>query len=142
MRRVTLYISGNVQAAGYRTKVAIAKAIGIKGTVAPDGRVKIIAEGEESDLEKLIQAINIKKCSYQTDIEKEYSSPTGEYDNFYKLVSEGETDERINTAANLLKELINVTKTGQDQTMAKIDQSREDILHDIAEIKAKIAALQ
>jgi len=125
MRRVTLYISGNVQAAGYRARVIdIAKAFGIKGIVANllDGRVKIIAEGEESDLERFIQAINIKNALINVvGIEKEYSSPTGEYDGFYKLVGEGETDERLDTAANLLKELIHVTKNGFDNLGKKQD---------------------
>jgi len=34
------------------------------------------------------------------------------YEGFYKLVGEGETDERLDTAADLLKELINVTRNG------------------------------
>jgi len=46
------------------------------------------------------------------DLKKEYSTPTGEYEGFYKLVGEGETDERLDTAADLLKELINVTRNG------------------------------
>ena len=48
MKRATLYISGDVQRAGYRIKVvSTAKAFGIKGNVQdlPDDRVKIIAEG-------------------------------------------------------------------------------------------------
>ncbi len=154
MKRATLHISGNVQRAGYRTKVvSIAKALGIKGNVQnlPDGRVKVIAEGEEADIERFIQAVNIKNALINvTGIEKEYSHPTGEYENFYKLVSEGETDERLDTAADLLKELIHVTKNGfdrlekkqdvmigkQDETMGKIDQSREEITGEIRALRS------
>ncbi len=156
MKRVTLYISGKVQRTGYRSKVvSIAEKYDVKGNIQnlPDGKVKIIAEAEEKDLEKFIKAINIKNTLINvTDINKEYSAPSGEYDSFYKLVGEGETDERLDTAAGLLKELINVTKNGfdrlenkqdimiekqdimigkQDETMGKIDQSRIEIKSEI-----------
>jgi len=173
MKRVTLHVSGNVQTAGYRARVIdIARAFGITGVVAnlPDGRVKVIAEGEATDLERFIQAINIKNALINvTDIEKEYSPPTGEYDGFYKLVGEGETDERLDTAASLLKELINVTKNGfdnlgkkqdimiekqdimiekqdkmlekQDETIAKIDQSREEITSELRSLRGDFRSL-
>ncbi len=50
MKKVTLYISGNVQRVGYRAKViSIATTLDIKGFIqnTPDGRVKIIARGED-----------------------------------------------------------------------------------------------
>ncbi len=157
MKRATLHISGSVQRAGYRTKVlAIARALNIKGNVQnlPDGRVKIIAEGEEAYLERFIQAVNIKNALINViNVKKEYSSPTGEYENFYKLVGEGETDERLDTAADLLKELIHVTKDGfdglgnkidglgnkidglGDELGNKIDQSREEITSEIRSMR-------
>ena len=52
-------LSGNVQRAGYRTKVvSIAEALTITGTIQnlKDGKVKIIAEGNEKDLERFIHA--------------------------------------------------------------------------------------
>ena len=125
MKKATLYISGDVQRAGYRTKVvSIAKAYDIKGNVQnlPDDRVKIIAEGEESNLEQFIHAVNIKNTLINVkDIEKQYSDPSGEYQSFYKIVDEGETDERLDTAADLLKELIHVTKNGFDRLEVKQD---------------------
>jgi acylphosphatase/polyhydroxyalkanoate synthesis regulator phasin len=153
MKRAILHLSGNVQQAGYRARiVAIAKALDIKGYVAnlPDSRVKIIAEGNETDLERFIQAVNIKNTLINvTDIEKEYLNPIGEYDSFYKLVEEGETDDRLDTAADFLKELIHVTKNGFDrlenkqdtmiekqvETMEKIDQSRIEITSEIRSIR-------
>jgi acylphosphatase len=116
MKRAILYISGNVQHANYRSKVvSIAKKYYVTGNVQnlSNGNVKIIAEGHEKDLERFIQEINIKNTLINvTDLKKEYSTPTGEYEGFYKLVSEGETDERLDTAADLLKELIYVTRNG------------------------------
>ena len=153
MKKVILHISGNVQQVGFRAKaVAIANALDIKGNVQnlPDGKVKIVAEGEDADLERFIQGINIKNTLiYVNDIVKEYSNPIGDYERFYKLVSEGETDERLDTAADLLKELIHVSKSGFDglenkqdvmienqiETMDKIDQSRIEITSEIRSTK-------
>ncbi len=172
MMRAALYISGSVQRTGYRTKVvSIAKALDIRGNVQnlPDGRVKIIAEGEEKDLERFIQAVDIKNTLINvTDIKKEYSAPSGEYESFYKLVSEGETDERLDTAADLLKELIHVTKNGfsslgkkqdimiekqdimiekqdimirkQDETMSKIDELGEKLGNKIDQSRTEITS--
>jgi acylphosphatase len=123
MKRATLYISGNVQRAGYRTKVvSIAKALDINVQNLPDERVKIIAEGEVQNLKHFIQAIKIKNTLINVkNIECKFSDPSGEYYSFYKLVDEGETDERLDTAADLLKELIHVTKNGFDRLEAKQD---------------------
>jgi acylphosphatase len=149
MKRVILHISGNVQRAGYRTKViSIAKQFGIKGIVQnlADGRVKIIAEGEQTYLDKFILAVNIKNTLINViGIEQEYSVPSKDFEKFYKLVDEGETDERLDTAADLLKNLIGVTINGfdrlennqkimiekQDETIGKIDQSRIETTSEI-----------
>jgi acylphosphatase len=153
MIRANLYISGKVQHANYRSKVvSLAKKYNVTGNVQnlSNGNVKIIAEGEEKDIERFIHDINIKNSLINvTDLKTEYSTPTGEYEGFYKLVSEGETDERLDTAADLLKELINVTRNGfsrlekkqdvmiekQQETMGKIDLNR-------LEIKSEIHALR
>jgi hypothetical protein len=97
----------------------------------PDGRVKIIAEGDETHLKQFIQAINVKNTIINvTNIEKQYSAPSGEYNSFYKLVDVGETDERLDTAADLLKELIHVTKNGFDRLEVKQDImiEKQDVL--------------
>ena len=153
MKKVILHISGNVQQVGFRAKaVAIAEALDIKGNVQnlSDGRVKIIAEGENADLERFIKGINVQNTLiYVSDIVKEYSTPTGDYERFYKLVREGETDEILDTAADLLKELIHVSKSGfdgletkqdvmiekQTETMGKLDQSRIEITSEIRSAK-------
>jgi acylphosphatase len=131
MKKVILHISGNVQQAGYRAKVmAIANVLDIKGNVQnlTDGRVKIVAEGEEADLERFIKGVNIKNTLINvSDIAKEYSHPTGDYERFYKLVGDGETDERLDTAADLLKELIDVSKSGFDDLGGKINHLGDNL---------------
>jgi acylphosphatase len=102
----------------------LAKLYTINGIVSnlPDGRVKIVAEGNEKDLEQFIIALDIRNALINvTNIDKDYSTPFGEYEGFYKLVSGGETDDRLDTAADLLKELIVVMKDGFNDLGKKQD---------------------
>ena len=145
MKRVTLHVTGSVQSAGYRSRVVtIANAFGIRGSIQnlPDGRVKIIAEGDEKDLERFIQAVDIKNALINvTSIEKEYSTPSGDYVSFYKLVGGGETDERLDTAADLLKELIHTTKNGFEAVGGKVDKLGDELGGKIDGLGGKIDGL-
>ena len=109
-------VSGKVQRTGYRDKIVeLGRSIGLTGYAEnlPDGRVKVVAEGEEKKLVHLAKAASIKNTLITVeDIESTYSEATGEFRDFYKLVKGGETDERLDTAAHLLKELIDTTKHG------------------------------
>ena len=79
-------------------------------------------------MERFIQAVNIKNTLINvTDLEKEYFTPTRENERFYKLVDDGETDERLDTAADLLKELIHVSKNGFYDLGTKIDGLGDDL---------------
>ena len=119
MKRVILHISCSVHRAGYRSEVVtMAGVLGIKGHVAnlQDGRVKIIAEGNEIDLERFIQAVSIKNDLI--DIEKEYFNPIGGYEGFCKLIRDEEIDEELNSVEviDLLKELISIwEEVGRDK---------------------------
>lgn len=108
--RLTAIVSGNVQRVGYRARVIdIANAFGLKGMIEnqKDGLVKIIAEGEEEKLRWFEFAIDIKNALIRvSSIEKEYSPATGDFENFGKLVLKGETDSRLDTAAEYLKDLV------------------------------------
>jgi len=119
MQRLTAYISGKVQKTGYRARVlTIARDFGLKGYVQnlDDGRVKVVAEGETGDLESLLGALHIKNTIINVvDIKSEYSSATGDFDNFVKVVSGGETDQRLDVAAELLTKLIVVNEKILDE---------------------------
>ena len=124
--RTTIIIHGNVQRSDYRGRViSVAKMMNITGTVQnlSDGNVKIIAEGERTNIERFCDEIDIKNFLIKvTKIErKEDSYPIGEYESFYKLVGEGETDERLDSAAELLKELIGITKDGFNRVEKKLE---------------------
>ena len=110
---------------GYRSRVlAAARALDITGYVTnlPDGRVKIVAEGAKADLDRFLRSVRIENTLIAvTDISIEYSEPKGCYDSFYKIAGEGETDARLDTAANYLKELIVAVREGFSAVNSKLD---------------------
>ena len=156
-------MSGNVQRVGYRARVIdIANAFGFKGMIEnqKDGLVKIIAEGDEEKLRWFESAIDIKNALIRvSSIEKEYSPATGDFENFGKLVLKGETDSRLDTAADYLRDLVvgvnnindNLGGLGgkmdrmidqQDQMLDKQDQMLDKQDATIEEIQALRADLK
>jgi len=130
--RLVAIVSGKVQEAGYRARVVdIANALGLKGMVENllDGRVKIIAEGEDEKIKWFESAIDIKNALINvSSIEKSYSPASGEFEKFGKLVTKGETDTRLDTAAVYLKELVSAVNNMNDNLGGKMDQmlSKQD----------------
>ena len=116
MKKIKATVSGKIQNVGYRAKViGIARSFGLTGFIQnlEDGRVRIIAESKNGDFEKFIDAIRIKNTLIDVlDVEVGYADATGDFADFYKLVGGGETDERLDTAAEYLKEMIGVMRTG------------------------------
>jgi acylphosphatase len=130
MKRIILLVSGKVQQAGYRDRVIeLGKNLGLTGYAEnlPDGMVKIVAEGDENKLEIFKEIVNIKNTLINVEyIEHRYTESTGEFSSFHKLVSEGETDARLDTAANLMKELIVAVKSGFNGTIEAVKSVKED----------------
>lgn len=136
MKRLTAFVSGKVQRVGYRARVIqLANGLGLKGIIENlrDGRVRIIAEGDEEKIKLFEGAIDIKNTFIQvTAIEKSYSQPYGEFDGFFKLVGTGETDSRLDEGISVLKDMrdILISICGmqremlgkQDQMLGKQDQ--------------------
>jgi acylphosphatase len=124
--RLTAIVSGKVQEVGYRARVMdIANAFGLKGIVEnlKDGRVNIIAEGEDEKIKWFESAIDIKNALiHVSSIEKSYSPASGEFEKFGKLVTKGETDTRLDTAAVYLKELVYSVNNMNDNLGGKMDQ--------------------
>lgn len=142
MKKVILYVSGNVQASGYKAKVeSIASFLAIKGYVQnlPDGRVKIIAQGEEANLEKLIRDINISNSLINvTNIEQEYTNLSEDYEDFHKVVDKGETDERLDIAIDLFKELITVNKDGFNDLRKELGDKIERVGEKVDAVGEKV----
>ena len=146
MFKLIAHVSGKVQMAGYWSRVVIiAKAFDLKGYVRnlTDGRVKIVAEGSEPDLERFLAAIRIENTLIKVEeIKAEFSAAEGAYEDFFKVAGERETDARLDVATEHLKELISVVKDGfketnsrlgeisgkQDHMIDKIDETREEIV--------------
>ena len=136
MIRLTAIVSGKVQEVGYRARVVdIANAFGLKGMIEnlKDGRVKIIAEGEDEKLKWFEFAIDIKNTLISVSaIIKTYSPATGDFENFGKLVTKGETDSRLDTAAVYLKEIVVSVNKMNDNLGGKMDTmiARQDQMLD------------
>ncbi len=64
LKRANIFVSGNVLMAGFRGFVKnLADSLEIKGYAEnlPDGRVQIVCEGEEKEIEEMINSIKNKK---------------------------------------------------------------------------------
>ena len=123
MMKLTAFVSGNVQDVGYRTRIVdIASALGLKGMIEnqKDGRVKIIAEGEDEKLKWFESAIDIKDALiHVSSIEKKYSPASNEFDNFGKLVLKGEPESWLDIAPVYLKEIVSTINKMNDNLGGK-----------------------
>jgi acylphosphatase len=143
MKRLTAFISGTVQKTGNRAKVVyLANFLGLNGFVQnlPDGRVKVVAEGEEAALERFLSDLKIKEPLIDVhDIEIKYASATGDFVRFEKMVADGETDQHLDKAAELLGDLIVVNKKIVAQLIInneEIKGVREEVRGSREEIRA------
>ena len=131
MKKIRAVVSGTIQNVGYRAKViGFARVFDLTGFVynLDDGHVRIIAEGAENTLNAFIGAIQIANTLIKVDdVEVEYAEVTGDLDDFYKLVGSGETDERLDTAAEYLKKLISVTESGFGSLGSKMDVMIDEV---------------
>ena len=143
--RLTAFVSGRVQEVGYRARVIdMAIALGLKGMVVnlKDGRVKIVAEGEDEKLKWFESAMDIKNALiHVSSIEKNYSSASGEFDQFGKLVAKGETDTRLDTAAVYLKELLFAVNNMNDNLGGKMGQmlgKQDELLDEVRNMNDRL----
>jgi len=86
VKRVEVYVEGLVQGVGFRyfTK-KVAKELGIKGFVKnlPDGRVYIVAEGDEDQLEKFLSSVKKgPSLAIVRNVHVAEKPATGEFDDF------------------------------------------------------------
>jgi acylphosphatase len=86
MKRAHIFVSGMVHGVGYRSYARNhAKDLGLKGFVKNlrDGRVEIVAEGYDKQLQAFLQLL--RKGSWGAkvkDIEIDWEEPTNEYADF------------------------------------------------------------
>ena len=96
MQRLTAVVSGRVQREGFRIRTwKDAWLIGLQGYVKnlPEGTVQVVAEGEQTDLEKFMEALAVKGRNISVSaIEKRYSPATGEFKAFEILWDEKDAE--------------------------------------------------
>jgi acylphosphatase len=84
--RITATVKGRVQGVGFRYYTRQrARSLNLKGWVrnSYDGSVQLVAEGPRRDVEALLDAVRIgPSTSRVDDVEVEWSTPTGEYEDF------------------------------------------------------------
>ena len=84
-KRIHLYYSGSVQGIGFRyTAERIADSLKLTGWVRnlPDGRVEVMLEGSEPDIELFLQKISGIFKDYARDVETRWGEATGEFIGF------------------------------------------------------------
>jgi len=83
-RAIVLY-SGRVQGVGFRyTCWRAADRFAVVGYVQnlTDGRVRLVAEGEESEIERLLEAVQLELARYIQRVDVKFDEPTDEYESF------------------------------------------------------------
>ena len=85
MQRRTCHFSGRVQGVGFRYTVNhAASRYALRGYVKnlPDGRVELVMEGDEKDMETLVAEISRQMSGFIKDVKCESSKATGEFKDF------------------------------------------------------------
>jgi len=83
--RTHVYYSGQVQGVGFRfTVVRLARDQAATGFVRNlrDGRVELVAEGEESEVERLLDGVDRIMAGHIHNRLREDGEPTGEFSGF------------------------------------------------------------
>ena len=119
MKRVNIVGSGNIQNVGNEERViTIANAFGLTGFVQSlmDSGIKIIGEGEDSNLDGFLDAIMIENTLLGVEnVEVEHADATGVFAGFYNIVDRAdmrETNIRLDKGVEILAELISVMNHG------------------------------
>ncbi len=85
MQRRTCHFSGNVQGVGFRYTVHnLAMKYDVKGYVrnTADGRVELVMEGPDDEMDALLEEIRRKMNGYIDDVAVDRSPASGEYQHF------------------------------------------------------------
>ncbi|HPM42607.1 MAG TPA: acylphosphatase [Candidatus Omnitrophota bacterium] len=85
VKRAHIYYSGSVQGVGFRFSAErFALSFGISGWAKnlADGRVEVLCEGQDEEIDRFLQEINRVFKEHIEDTEIEWDEPTGEFDTF------------------------------------------------------------
>jgi acylphosphatase len=140
LKRANIFVSGSVQMAGFRGFVKeLAESLEIKGYAdnLPDGRVKIVCEGEEESILKLKTSLkeNPPPFSNVENTEIEFSAFKGEFTTFERKGADIIEESEDNTA--LLKKMVGYMKTFVDKSEV-VNQRLGDVKVGLGEIKVSV----
>lgn len=82
MIRDTVHFTGRVQGVGFRyTTAQVARRFAVAGYVRnlPDGRVRLVAEGEPAELERFLDALRDQLGRYIQSEQRDQTPATGEF---------------------------------------------------------------
>ena len=85
MQRRTYHFSGRVQGVGFRyTTQNIAMRHDVRGYVRnlPDGRVELVMEGDDREMEQVVQSVRERMSDHVRNIESRVDPATGEFRQF------------------------------------------------------------
>jgi len=86
MKRAHIFLEGRVQGVGFRHFTRTnAQKHGVKGWVKnlPDGRVEAVFEGEDEDVEQMVELVREgPRSSRVTDAEVQWSAPQDDFNGF------------------------------------------------------------
>ena len=85
MHRRTCYFSGRVQGVGFRYTVKnVALQYNVAGFVKnlPDGRVELVMEGPDPDMDRLVQDVSRRMDGYIKRVDSVEDPATGEFQQF------------------------------------------------------------
>jgi acylphosphatase len=83
--RKTCYFSGHVQGVGFRYTVKnIALRHDVRGYVRnlSDGRVELVMEGPDTEMDELVNEVRERMCDYVRDVHINEFPATGEFNQF------------------------------------------------------------
>ncbi len=83
--RFDVHFEGRVQGVGFRYTVSrLARELNVTGFVQnlPDGRVRLVAEGDAQELERLISSVEAAMVGYIQNVDRRTEQTQGEFDEF------------------------------------------------------------
>ena len=85
MERRNVHFTGHVQGVGFRfTVCSLAREQGASGYVQnlPDGRVRMVVEGDTADVNRLVVVVGARMADYITEVQSDTLDATGEFQEF------------------------------------------------------------
>ncbi len=153
LKRAIIFVSGDVHMAGFRTFVKnIADSLDVKGYAEnlPDGRVKIVCEGEGRGIAELANVIKTKApaLSRVESLQTEYEKYAGEFLDFERRGEDVPRKATLDDLLGVMKSFDNKAETivgvlGEIKSdTSRIRQDTAQIRQDTAQIRQDTAQIR